>query len=237
MRPYLVFVDDDPDELRDLGTIVSEEYEYLPVQWPAKERIQLARMPDIIVLDLYFPTDNSSSTVRTAEREKQRGDALKVAKAFEQLYDDNRDGRELLRDTFECIKKGYALLWEQCRTLGQSPEGGRNLLASIRENRAFDDVPIVFYSRKVTVDEAVRALQAGAFDVIQKVSTSPSGGERSQVLAQLNLARERYKQLVASRLSGKLSRRNITVNMTMFKQEIHAAVAHKIEFTFAKLET
>jgi CheY-like chemotaxis protein len=230
MRPYLVFLDDDPQELRELGSIVSADYDYLPVEWPGGEPVRLDRMPDIIVLDLYFPSAHSSSVIPTASRERQQEKAAEISVAFAHLYDEYQDGRELLRKTFGGIRQGYELLSQQCEALGQSAESGMALLARIRANREFDDIPIVFYSRKATVEEAVRALQAGAFTVIPKPPSPPSLEAKEAVLAKLALAREQHRKLVAAHIGGALGSWNI--NITVFKQEI---VAQKLEFTIAKV--
>jgi DNA-binding NarL/FixJ family response regulator len=50
--------------------------------------------------------------------------------------------------------------------LGQDPEHGLALLRAIRTD--YPNIPIVFYSRKITPEYAVRALRAGAADVVQK---------------------------------------------------------------------
>jgi len=65
-----------------------------------------------------------------------------------------------------CVQDLIGLVTAQWRALGQDPENGLELLASLQ--REYPDVPIVFYSRKITPEYAVRALQLGATDVIQK---------------------------------------------------------------------
>lgn len=234
MKPYLVFFDDDSEELRELGSIVSEEYDYCPIKWPAQEPIQLDRMPSIIVLDLYFPiADSTAVSIPPDQVENQKHLAAAVATGFGALYDAEIDGPTQLKRTFACIQQGYDLLWRQCDALGQSPANGRDLLARLLADPEFDEIPIVFYSRKATVEEAVRALQAGAFSVIPKAPSPPDRRAREAVLAQLDLARERFAAVAPYRKS--LRKRlgfPINVNITLFKQEV---VAQKLEFTLGSV--
>lgn len=232
MKPYLVFIDDDPTELKDLGTIVSDEYEYLPVGWPSSEPIHLARKPDVFVLDLYFPVAGAPSTIDNEKLRQQQTQASKISRDFATLYNEPIDGAFLLRRTFACIQEGYDLLWSQCQALGQSAENGRSLLAGIRQNPKFDDVPVLFYSRKATVEEAVRALRAGAFTIIPKVSSPPSRIEREAVLSHLKNARQDFAKIKDETRKGRGFTFPVNINVTLFKQEV---VSQKIEFVVAKL--
>jgi len=229
MRPYLVFIDDDPKELTDLGSIVSDVYDYEPVTWPHKGAIHLNRVPDLFVLDMYFPKPDSPSAIGKKELDVQRLKASRIASDFAALYGDSIVAPDLLRRTFACIQEGYDLLWSQCAALGQTAEHGRELLAGIQADQRFTDVPIVFYSRKATVEDGVRALQAGAFAVIPKAPSPPSRSARESVLAQLEAARLRFADLSKSR---RKERWPININITLYKQEV---VAQKIEFTLAKI--
>jgi CheY-like chemotaxis protein len=231
MKPYLVFFDDDPTELKDLGTIISEEFKYMPVKWPAQEPIRVARMPDLIVLDLYFPSIGAPAAIPTELLGQQKARASKIAADFSKLYDEPVDGTSLLRKTFACIQEGYDLLWSQCEALGQSADNGRCLLARIRSNPACAEIPVVFYSRKATVEEAVRALQAGAFAVIPKVSSPPSRHEREAVLSHLKLAMESFRNIREQTKKSRRFKFPININVTLLKQEV---VLQKLEFTVAK---
>lgn len=232
MKPYLVFIDDDQAELDSLGKIVSEEFEYLPIKWPFEEPIRISRKPDLIVLDLYFPGKDAPLNINSRALKIQKAEADKISDSFRDLYkDENIDGASLLRHTFSAIQQGYELLWMQCKELGQSADVGRSLLARIRANEEYSDIPVVFYSRKATVEEAERALQAGAFAVIPKVSSQITRVEREAVLTRLKLAISDFKRLWSQNKSGKFPI-DININVTLFKQEF---TAQKLEFVVAKV--
>jgi CheY-like chemotaxis protein len=225
VKPYLVFIDDDPHELADLGSIASDTYEYEPIKWPHEGPIRLSRIPDLFVLDMYFPTPGSPSAIPNADLNAQKQRASEIAAGFAALYENAVEPRDLLRQTFACIREGYDLLWSQCEALGQTAENGRRLLAGIRADRRFAEVPIVFYSRKATVEDAVLALQAGAFAVIPKVASPPSKQAREAVLAQFEAARHRFADLSKGGTPANF-------NVTLLQEEI---VAQKLEFTIAKM--
>jgi hypothetical protein len=135
MKPYLLFIDDDQEELDALGKIVSEEFDYLPIKWPFKEPIRIPRKPNIIVLDLYFPEGNAPLVIDTKTMLIQKAEAERISNSFRDLYKDEYiDGTSLLRQTFSSIQRGYELLWAQCTALGQSAGVGRSLLSRIRAN-------------------------------------------------------------------------------------------------------
>jgi CheY-like chemotaxis protein len=232
MRPRLVFIDDDPHELADFKAIVSDTYDYPPIQWPLPETLEtlVGEPPAIFVLDLYFPSPDPAEGPVIPEPEQQRQETIarNIARKLERLYPPPRDTKELLRNTFACIQETYDLLWDQCRALGQLPETGRSLLAQILNSTSYRRVPIVFYSRKVTVEEAVRALQAGAVAVIPKPKSPPDRNAKERVLAQLSAARS-VRRGWRARLAGLL---HLNVNLTMFSQEF---VTQKADFTAIKV--
>ena len=67
------------------------------------------------------------------------------------------------------------MLRHWCDVLGQSPSGGIALMSLLREK--FREVPIVFYSRKATVEDVKLALTAGALDVLIKPHRSLEASE------------------------------------------------------------
>jgi CheY-like chemotaxis protein len=214
----LVFIDDDQQELDDLRTIVEGEYEYVPIRWPVRRTLEdvIGDRPSLIVLDLYFPAGNADDTIPEASWRTQERSAQDIAHRFQRLYEQPKDGKSLLRETFACISSAYDLLWAQCRELRQSPFNGRALLQKIQGIPEYSGVPIVFYSRKATVDEAVRALQAGATSVIRKPVSPPDREARESILGQLH----RAESISRSGFRGWLARRlGFNMNVTLFNFE------------------
>jgi DNA-binding response OmpR family regulator len=60
----------------------------------------------------------------------------------------------------------YAMLKLQWSVLGQSPDYGVAVFAKVKAQDP--EVPFVFYSRKITPEDVIRVLKAGAFDAIRK---------------------------------------------------------------------
>jgi DNA-binding NarL/FixJ family response regulator len=219
MKPRLVFIDDDERELEDLEQIVGEEYDYTGIPWPLSRPVRevVKEPPSIFVLDLYFPPGNMPPSEIPVERQREQAlAARRIGERFSGLYDLSLNGKQLLRETFSCIQKAYALLWEQCQQLKQSPSNGRALLEELRADRLYKKVPIVFYSRKVTVPEALRALQAGAVAVIVKPDSPPDLQARELVLGQLRMAQTVYARGWKTRVARLL---DLNVNVTLFSQE------------------
>jgi CheY-like chemotaxis protein len=71
--------------------------------------------------------------------------------------------------------------------MGQSPENGIRLLEFLRAHPRYRGAPVVFYSRKITPEDVVRVLKAGAVDAIRK------GFSKEQVLQRLTRAQEIYR--------------------------------------------
>jgi DNA-binding NarL/FixJ family response regulator len=79
----------------------------------------------------------------------------------------------------KAIADAYDMFRLQWSALGQSPDHGVALKSR------FPDVPFVFYSRKITPEDVIRVLRAGAADAIRKGAL---GNE--QMLARLAAAQE-----------------------------------------------
>jgi FixJ family two-component response regulator len=170
-KPRLVFVDDDESELRDLEPLLSSDYEYIPLHWPKEQptRTRVGDPPALFVLDMYLPPRDRPvpEKIDGTELENQRRQADAIAADVKRLYGPVPDDHKaLLRKTMASVQDLIGLVTAQWRALGQDPENGLELLASLR--REYTGVPIVFYSRKITPEYAVRAMRLGATDVIQK---------------------------------------------------------------------
>ena len=181
----LVFIDDDQNELESFRVIVKGEYDCTTVHWP-RESAKLFRNPppDIFVSDLYLPSPAGDAVPGAADRDAAAEAAKRVAARFSCLSaDPGSDHKARLRETMAAISEAYAMLELQWRALGQSPAHGISLLAKLRHSHP--EVPFVFYSRKITPEDVIRVLQAGAADAIRKDALTPQ-----EVLARLAAAQK-----------------------------------------------
>jgi DNA-binding NarL/FixJ family response regulator len=101
------------------------------------------------------------------------------------------------------ITRAYALLKKQWTGLGQSPGYGIALLAKVKAH--YPTVPFVFYSRKITPEDVVCVLQAGAFDAIRKGALN-----NEEVLARIASAHEIYRRANTRRIRARGFNANIT---------------------------
>ena len=196
----LVFIDDDKKELQDFTKIVEDDYECTLIHWPAEEaRLFGDPGPDIFVSDLYLPPSAGDTEPSEDQVEKAARVSREVRENFSRLYKDSspsgkvrpREGidrhKRRLRDTMNAIGKAYKLLELQWRALGQSPKHGVWLLTELR--RRFAGVPFVFYSRKITPEDVICVLRAGAVDAIRKGAFG-----KHEVLSRLRSAEEVWQR-------------------------------------------
>ena len=202
----LVFIDDDETELSAFRSVIVDHYEYVTVHWP-QESEKLFRMaaPDIFVSDLYLPPDSGDVLPTEAQRQEAVAKAKKVEERFSRLYSSGvLDDKARLRETMRAIVDAYNLLELQWSALGQSPNHGIALLRQVRPRHT--DVPFVFYSRKITPEDVIRVLQAGAVDAIRKGSLRDE-----EVLQRLSEALQFYVGENAQKLRADSLNANITV--------------------------
>ena len=184
----LVFIDDDESELEDFRPIVAGHYECKTVLWP-NESDELFRLsaPDIFVSDLYLPPVSGDGDPTQAQGEEGARRALEVARQFSDLYAvSSRDNKARLKATMAAILAGRHLLDHQWNALGQSPRHGIALLTELKTR--YPNVPFVFYSRKITPEDVIEVLQAGAVDAIRK------GVPEKEVLERLANAQAIYRR-------------------------------------------
>jgi DNA-binding NarL/FixJ family response regulator len=164
----LVFIDDDRAELEAFRKIVGGDYDYGPVHWPVEAaKLFSGPGPDIFVSDLYLPSSNGDSTPTGAQRDAAALAAKEVAERFSGLYaSKSGDDKARLQETMKAICAAYAMLKLQWSALGQSPDHGVELLSKLKS--LYPEVPFVFYSRKITPEDVIRVLQAGAVDAVRK---------------------------------------------------------------------
>jgi len=201
----LVFVDDDPEELESVRKLLGSKYDLQLVHWPL-QRIS-GRPPDIFVLDLYLPSAKMGEKQMSSEAIREQADQVqRIAANLPVLYSNHaHDGKRLLRETMTCLSELRKVLDAQVKALGQSPGNGLRLLASLKKR--YPGVPVVFYSRKITPEDVVTVLKAGAADAIRKRALSSS-----QLIARLEQAQRLYGTSKALRLGR--AGRNINVTLS-----------------------
>jgi DNA-binding NarL/FixJ family response regulator len=185
----LVFIDDDKSELQAFGEIVSGAYDYTAVHWPRESAKLLTGLkPDIFVSDLYLPSPSGDRVSTETEKDKAREAAQKTGERFFRLYtSDSQDDKARLRETMEIIADAYALLRLQWSALGQSPDYGVAVFAKVKAQ--YPEVPFVFYSRKITPEDVIRVLKAGAIDAIRKGALT-----KYDLLVRLKTVQEIYRR-------------------------------------------
>lgn len=206
----LVFIDDDQTELEAFRQIVGDDYDYIAVHWPAESpKLFSDPGPDIFVSDLYLPPRNGDTTPTATQREAAEKAAKQVAAHFSRLFPDlSCDDKARLQETMKAIGEAYDMLKLQWAALGQSPDHGVALLGELKTR--YPEVPFVFYSRKITPEDVIRVLQAGAVDAIRKGALG-----KHEVLARLASAREIWHRGAVRSIRA----HGLNVNVTAISRE------------------
>lgn len=160
--------------------------------------------PDIFVSDLYLPASTGDLLATEAQRNEAAEQARKVAERFSRLYSNGVDDKARLQETMKAIGDAYAMLKLQWTALGQSPNHGVAMLAKLHAQHP--DVPFVFYSRKITPEDVIRVLQAGAAGAIRK-----SALKDEDVLFRLAAAQDFYRGEGAHKMRAHGFNANITL--------------------------
>jgi DNA-binding NarL/FixJ family response regulator len=174
MKPKLLFVDDDPEEIKTIRPLVEAEFDFEGRAWPFDQPIKhvVGNAPDIFVLDLYLPPTGEPAPEDISDEEMtvQQALAERASRCFSALYMnyEPKGGKKLLQQTMACLTIGRKLLDRQWNALKQSPKNGVKLMNRLK--KLYPDVPVIFYSRKITPADVVDVMRAGAFDAIQKGS-------------------------------------------------------------------
>lgn len=192
---HICFVDDSAEELATFLRLYSDRGFKITtalVEQPAvalakvKERLR-GQAPDLFLLDLYYPQ------IDGAPRELRSGTILEacrqiaaVADTAAKLPEDFSDPIHLLKEAHGLVAESRRLLWLLCAELHQSPEAGVRVLQELQ--RGYPETPMVFYSRKCTVEDLKQALCAGGTDLLLK----PHLREESREAPRLAEQFERY---------------------------------------------
>jgi CheY-like chemotaxis protein len=141
-RKTICFVDDDRAEVARFEKVFGQEFNVIAetTYTDAVEKLTRAgrRRPHLWVLDLYFPIDGSGSSPHDRLEMLSRFDALDRAK----------------RDFLAYIA-----------SIGQGRDGGLALLERCTQERK---APVVMFTRKGTIDDAIACHSAGADEVLKK---------------------------------------------------------------------
>jgi len=167
------FIDDDPSEVQAFENVFGNEFNDFTVvadTTPQKVLDKLEReklKANLFILDLYFATGQASS-----ELERNRMIELK-----------------------EEVDKAQKQLSDYLSSIGQSRDGGIEIMQYIHDH--YPATPIVFYTRKGTLDDAVVCVDKGADGVLPKAAPThfdPQGDRLGQIE---QAAREHHDALAA----------------------------------------
>ncbi len=147
--------------------------------------------PDLFVLDLYFPSG-------PANRE-----AIEALRA-EPLSVENDDAE--IRTAYRNYLRAKTRLAGVLDAWKQNANGG--LLLAEKVVADYPDVPIVFYSRKATLEDVVRCMAARN---VWSVEKKPTGKDSADTIELTRLAQQRiirrFKMAISKADSGELERK------------------------------
>ena len=194
-RHHLMFIEDDEAELATFRRLYEgDQFEVtaLCIRFPRSVLPALGqalanRVPDLFVLDLFFPATADPPGGFTRDTvDDARAHLTRVLRAGEELegmfLDESalaKNDKELLRAGSELVYWSQRMLRHWCDVLGQSPSGGIALMRLLHET--YPTVPAVFYSRKAMVADVKAALEAGALDVLIKPHRSLEDAEAVRI--------------------------------------------------------
>jgi DNA-binding response OmpR family regulator len=163
-RGIICFIDDDPNELRRFEKAM-KKFEYKCVTGTTysdvERKLQDQKLdPDLWVLDLYFPSQGATNS------EQQRAE---MVERYAELERKTREFRAFLE------------------TVHQGAEGGINLLRRCQKDYK---VPVVMFTRKGNLEDAIHCYEAGAAAVLKKSMPPTLEGDAATKIAQLDKAME-----------------------------------------------
>jgi CheY-like chemotaxis protein len=158
----LCFIDDDPEELRRFEEAM-KKFEYTCVTATSYSEIQQKLKeqklsPDLWVLDLYFASQGSTNSPQ------QRAE---MVERYAELEHKTREFRAYLE------------------TVHQGASGGIKRLQRCRDDY---HVPVVMFTRKGNLEDAIQCFKAGAAAVLKKAMPPALEGDAAAKIAQLDQA-------------------------------------------------
>lgn len=160
--------------------LAASDYANLTSQIDSRENWR----PDLFVLDLYFP----SGPVRQRAIEVLKKEPLS-------LENDNAEIRAAYRNYRKALKR----LRDVLDAWSQNSDGGLRLAEKVAAD--YPKVPIVFYSRKATLEDVVRCLAAKN---VWWVERKPTGKDSAETIKLTRSA----KQRIAGRFEAVISKAN-----------------------------
>ena len=186
-RLEVCFIDDDAEfEIPLFARAFSDTFDVVAgtglAQCLAEMEGRGAWVPDLFVLDLYFPSaepDRAAVEALSASRLDLPADGASIRAAY---------GNHLKAgQRYRAVLGAWAL----------GPEGGLALAGDV--HAAFPNVPIVFYSRKATSDDILDCLSLqGVVDVIAKPTGADDADTRTKTLAAREIIAGSFADAVAA---------------------------------------
>jgi len=191
----ICFVDDDEEfEIPLFCDVFGEAFDIIAASDYAELNSQIDSRenwnPDLFVLDLYFPSGPAN---------REAVEALRAEPLF--VENDNAEIRTAYRNYLRAKTRLAGVLdaWKQ------NANGGLLLAEKIVVD--YPDVPIVFYSRKATLEDVVRCMAARN---IWSVEKKPTGKDSADTIELTRLAQQRiirrFKMAISKADSDKLER-------------------------------
>ncbi len=191
----ICFIDDDEKfELplfcdvfgEDFDIVAATDYDELKSQIDSRK----GWTPDLFVLDLYFPSGPANQ------------DAIEALKA-EPLSLEN-DKAEI-RATYINYRRARERFGSILNAWNQSSEGGLRLAEKVTAD--YPKVPIIFYSRKATLEEAIRCMTAKNVWWVEK---KPTGKDTTETIELTKSAKQRiarrFEAVISKVGAGKVNR-------------------------------
>jgi len=189
------FVDDDEQfEIPLFRDVFGEAFDIIAASDYVELKSQITKRknwkPDLFVLDLYFPSEPESR------------EAIKALRAEPlSLKNDNAE----IRQAYINYLSAQDRLARVLDAWNQNAKGGLALAEKIVDD--YPDAPIVFYSRKATLEDAVRCIAARN---VRSVVRKPTGKDSTDTIEMTKKAKQRltkrFKTAVSKADSAKLER-------------------------------
>ena len=198
----ICFVDDDEEfEISLFCDVFGETFDIIAASDYAELKSQIDSRenwkPDLFVLDLYFPSGPAN---------REAIEALRAEPLF--VENDNAE----IRTAYRNYLKAKARLAGVLDAWKQNANGGLILAEKVVAD--YPDVPIVFYSRKATLEDVVRCMAARN---VWSVERKPTGKDSADTIELTRLAQQRiirrFKMAISKADSGKLERQKKAANV------------------------